>query len=524
MQTTPNYFLNKPDATDMYNIEVFNQNADKIDSALKRVSDEISATDQSVLYVANRCAQMIEDEAKPYTDAKVEALVDGAPDGYDTLGKIVDWTLALNNNMGNRVDSQQTEIDKLFVEKATKTELAQLREDVENMSSDVTVTPALTSGTKIGTITVDGTNKDLYAPNGYTHPAYTALTGAPTSNQTPAFGGTFSVSQPVSDATGHVTSLTNRTVKIPNSIATSTANGLMSSTDKAKLDGVAEGANAYTHPTYTARTGVPTANATPSFGSTFSVSQPVTDGTGHVTALTSRTVKIPNSVASDSANGLMSSADKTKLDGIASGANAYTHPSYTARTGVPTANQTPAFGGTFTVSQPVSDATGHITGINSRTITIPSATATTSANGLMSSTDKTNLDSAVTKLGKLQPHPYSLAISTSTGIGALTTTQTTYTNVNNRKFSDYGMLVVTIGASNNDVRETLVIPRTIFDGSDGNGAGRTFYLDCWSNNGQTYNQCAIKYVSDTSFIAYAVTSGTVVKYMNVYGIKVDDTL
>ena len=61
----------------------------------------------------------------------------------------------------------------------------------------------------------------------------------------------------------------------------------------------------------------------------------------------------------------------------------YTHPSYTARTGVPTANQTPAFGGTFTVSQPVSDAKGHITAINSRTITVPSTVASTSANGLM---------------------------------------------------------------------------------------------------------------------------------------------
>ena len=37
------------------------------------------------------------------------------------------------------------------------------------------------------------------------------------------------------------------------------------------------------------------------------------------------------SVASTSANGLMSASDKTKLDGIASGANRYVHPSYTAK-------------------------------------------------------------------------------------------------------------------------------------------------------------------------------------------------
>lgn len=94
-------------------------------------------------------------------------------------------------------------------------------------------------------------------------------------------------------------------------------------------------------------------------------------------------------LATSSANGLMSSTDKSKLDGIASGANAYTHPSYTARTGVPTANQTPAFGGTFTVTQPVSDASGHITAMNSRTITIPSTAASASATGLVSTATQT---------------------------------------------------------------------------------------------------------------------------------------
>lgn len=85
----------------------------------------------------------------------------------------------------------------------------------------------------------------------------------------------------------------------------------------------------------------------------------------------------------------------------AAAAAAYTHPAYTARTGKPTANQTPAFGGSFTVSQITSDSTGHVTGATDRTITIPSAAATTTASGLMSATDKTNLDAlssgAVTK-------------------------------------------------------------------------------------------------------------------------------
>lgn len=54
-----------------------------------------------------------------------------------------------------------------------------------------------------------------------------------------------------------------------------------------------------------------------------------------------------------------------------SSGSTYTHPTYTAQTGNPTGNQTPTFGGSFTVSQVVSDSTGHVSGMNDRTITIP---------------------------------------------------------------------------------------------------------------------------------------------------------
>lgn len=70
----------------------------------------------------------------------------------------------------------------------------------------------------------------------------------------------------------------------------------------------------------------------------------------------------------------------------------YTHPSYSAKTGVPTANQAPNFGDTFQVTQPISDAEGHVVEMNSRTITIPKTEATTSLAGLMSAADKQKLD------------------------------------------------------------------------------------------------------------------------------------
>lgn len=88
-------------------------------------------------------------------------------------------------------------------------------------------------------------------------------------------------------------------------------------------------------------------------------------------------------------------AVKDALDGAKAytDAHAYTHPTYTARTGKPTANAAPGFGGTFTVSQITSDGNGHVTGATDRTITIPSAVATTTAAGLMSAADKSALDS-----------------------------------------------------------------------------------------------------------------------------------
>ena len=218
------------------------------------------------------------------------------------------------------------------------------------------------SGFTIGT---NVPSNAVFTDTVYTHPSYTAKTGVPTANQTPSFGGTFTVTQPVSDATGHIVEMNSRTVTIPNTTASASVNGLMTSADKTKLDTIAEGAevnqNAFNKVTV---------------GSTTIEADSKTD-----------TLTI---IAGDNVT-LTPDATNDKIT-IASKDTIYTHPSYTARTGVPTENQTPAFGGTFSVSQPVSDSTGHITSINSRTVKIPSTTATTSANGLMSSSDKTKLN------------------------------------------------------------------------------------------------------------------------------------
>ncbi len=48
MNKTTNYGLNKPDATDFYNIEDFNGNADIVDSQLKKDSDRISILEKNI--------------------------------------------------------------------------------------------------------------------------------------------------------------------------------------------------------------------------------------------------------------------------------------------------------------------------------------------------------------------------------------------------------------------------------------------------------------------------------------------
>ena len=92
----------------------------------------------------------------------------------------------------------------------------------------------------------------------------------------------------------------------PKLVATPTSDGLMSAADKAKLDTISEGAGGYVHPATHPATMI-TQDSTHRF---------VTD-----TEKSTWNAKASTAVANVSSNGLMSSADKVKLDGIATGAN-----------------------------------------------------------------------------------------------------------------------------------------------------------------------------------------------------------
>ena len=204
--------------------------------------------------------------------------------------------------------------------------------------------------------------------------------------------------------------------------ATTSAAGLMSSGDKAKLDGIATGANNYVHPTSAGNKHVPAGGAAgqilgwgadgtakwvnekdTTYGTFKGATSSADGGNGLVPgpkmANKDQFLKgdgtwgTPTNTtyndATQSAHGLMTAADKKKLDGVAAGANNYVHPSYTAKAS-----------GLYKVTV---DASGHVsaaTAVAKADITalgIPATNttyskSTTSADGLMSKEDKTKLD------------------------------------------------------------------------------------------------------------------------------------
>ena len=97
-----------------------------------------------------------------------------------------------------------------------------------------------TTYTGVSPIDVTG-NAISHETSGVTAGTYGSTTG-----QTPAFGGTANVPYVTVDAKGHVSGAGTATVTMPNSLASGTANGLMSSADKTKLDGIEEGAEVNT--------------------------------------------------------------------------------------------------------------------------------------------------------------------------------------------------------------------------------------------------------------------------------------
>lgn len=195
-----------------------------------------------------------------------------------------------------------------------------------------------------------------------THKAYTGRSGGPTANATPGFGGTFKVPQVVSDATGHITGVTDRVITLP------AAPDIPEQTKYTAGDVINISAtNEISHDTYAAKTGGPTANASLAFGGTFKVPQVTSDEFGHVTGVTDRVITLPASPA------IPDPIEYSPGSGLSLVGNVFSHNLYASQLGGPDANKSVGFGGTFTVPRVESDGLGHVTDIIDMTITLPAA-------------------------------------------------------------------------------------------------------------------------------------------------------
>lgn len=206
--------------------------------------------------------------------------------------------------------------------------------------------------------------------------------------------------------------------------ATADTAGFLSASDKSKLDGIAESADSVSFtgslssgtkigtikindtstsiyaPTNTDTKVTNTLNTTAKAYITGTTSSSTNTGTqvfdtgvyldttaGTLTATTFKGALSGNASSATKVNGHTVEAD-VPSDAVFTD-TVYTHPTTTSITGTPTANQTPAFGGTFTVNQVSRDTNGHVSDITSRTITIPSTAASTSSAGLVTTGTQT---------------------------------------------------------------------------------------------------------------------------------------
>lgn len=290
----------------------------------------------------------------------VTKIVAGAGESFDTLKEISDWIGTHSNSaaaMNTQINTNKTNISNI------QTKLDGIASGAEvNVQSDWNVTNTA-SDAYIKNKPTSMPASDVYAwAKASTKPSYswTEITNKPTF-ATVATSGSYS-------------DLSNKP-----STATASANGFMSSTDKSKLDGIATGANNYSLPVATSsvRGGVKIGYT--STGKNYAVQ--LSNEQMYVNVPWQNTTY---SNATTTTAGLMSATDKTKLDGIATGANNYS---------LPTASSTTLGGIKVGTNLSISN------GVLSATNTTYSV-ATTTTNGLMSSADKIKLNGIAASANK----------------------------------------------------------------------------------------------------------------------------
>ena len=210
--------------------------------------------------------------------------------------------------------------------------------------------------------------------------------------------------------------------------ATQSANGLMSSTDKTKLDGIASGAqvnqNAFSNVVVgdtTVAADTTTDSLTLVAGSNVTIT-----ADAEADSITIAAKDTTYSDASTSAKGLMTAAMVTKLNGIAEGANAYTHPSDGKNTGSfgNSSNQTPGYGSTFNVPYITVNSAGHVTAISNKTVKIPASDNTdTKVTNTLATTTKAYITGTTSTTTNTGTQVFDTGVYLDTTAGHLTATQ-----------------------------------------------------------------------------------------------------
>jgi hypothetical protein len=240
--------------------------------------------------------------------------------------------------------------------------------------SGKTITYTKGDGTT-GTITTQDNNTTYTANTGiklngttFQHTnAVTAGTAQGDANKTLSWGGTFTIPTVTYDAQGHITGKGTTTMTMPGNPNTDThhtAKNIVGASATATANATATNGNVYLN--LIENGAVRSKHKIAGTGATTVTS----DSNGNITINSTNTTY---SAATTSANGLMTSAMVTKLNGIAEGANKYTHPNSGATAGSygPSANASPGHSGTFSVPYLTVNAAGHITAVSTKTITLP---------------------------------------------------------------------------------------------------------------------------------------------------------
>ena len=143
-----------------------------------------------------------------------------------------------------------------------------------------------------------------------------------TSGLTPNFGETFNVPKFTVDAKGHLTKASNGSVKIPDALATTTSAGLLSSSDKKKLDKLPYETAIGLDVSNNLQIGLKQEDGSIAFPpeSILSVSEPLEFKDLSSPTEPGEGVRLKINNATTTTDGLMSSEDKQKLDGIDSNA------------------------------------------------------------------------------------------------------------------------------------------------------------------------------------------------------------